>query len=121
MIFRMPGEVSIDNKAILRNFRVNIQTDSSQIRCKFDIINNNEPKPIDLIIYHYSFKMSKLNPHFVLSGINNMTKDKIDLTISFNPVQMRFVVTGTIGNKKANLPIYSLNHIADIMKIILDI
>lgn len=115
------GEVLIDNKAYIEDFRINLAP-NHQIRCKFNAICSSKKVPFDVVIYRWDFIMpfhGKIGAVDIsLNGEERNTSKPIKCTVSFNILSKKWSVKGLLGTKDVDM---SFTHYDELFRLINDI
>lgn len=118
MIIELPsGDVKIDGKPYIKDFRINIAPEH-QMRCKFVAIVGKEEIPFDIIIYNWDVKLSISTIKITVVGLEKKSNNQIRCEINYKILQRKFNVTGKIGSKK--IDVETNNHL-ELFQVINDI
>lgn len=107
MLIELPsGDVAVDEKPIVSDFRINI-TRKHQIRIKFNAIKDDKRIPLDIIIYRWDLvlpsvrKLTSVGVKF--EGIENESKKRMNCTLSYKFLAKEWELIGMLGVENFNI------------------
>lgn len=93
--------ISIDEKPIIKNFRVNLSKGRNALRAKFDYIGEEDITPIDLVIFSYSNPRLEKVTSIVIDVNGKEFNKNIPFTVklSINIIRKKFHLSGCVAGK----------------------
>ncbi len=114
MLIEMPkGNISIDKKEYLRDFRINIL--DHQMRCKFIAVTSNKDIPFDLVVYNWKFKLNIKTVSIDITAMEMNSNKNIQVNVSYNIFSKDLRMNGFIDKKNVDMKIDSFDRISQLI------
>ena len=113
MKLTMPGDIELDGKAIVRNFRLNEV--NRQFRIKSEMFWDEAWRETDIAIMEIKFGL----PNFELVGIDMIRQTSFKLKISLNILKRSVSITGKFNNRDVN--VVGVQHLNELIRSVINI
>lgn len=115
MLIELPkGDIIIDKKSYLKDFKINIAA-NHQMRCKFIAITSKKDIPFDIVVYNWKFKLNIKTIFIDVTGIEMNSNKNINITVTYNIFSKDLRLNGTIDKTNINMQVDSFKRITQLI------
>ena len=115
LVIEINAPVSVNNKELVRNFRINLNRKEQQIKVEYDT-SNPGPRHINLVLNYTKPKVSLPKAFISLEGQELESKKYFNARIEFNFLKMKLSGKGSFKEAGISRELSSISDVVDLLK-----